>query len=380
MLVSSAWFLMLAPILMALTSLVIYPLALTLIDRLRRGPVALPSDPSNHPTLSVVLPCRNEAAELPGAIEALSAALPTSGVQVIVVSDASTDGTDRIALAQPGVVLHRQEVRAGKTAAENAARELVTGDVVFFMDAASRPAPDAFRLMLDAFGDASVGVVSSCDVPGNGGRPRRDGPAMFLAYEMWLRELESRLGGIVGASGSLYAMRRELFVTLPENVTRDFATVLLARAHGLRAVSVPAQCAVRPAANARIEQQRRTRTMAQGMVTLITCRHVLHPMRDPGFTTKLFFHKVMRWLLIPSGIAGALGMAVLLAQGSSAALSSAAVVLTVPVIFLVIAGAGGPARAPGWLVPGVVAIVAGVGAWFRMLLGRTPAQWEPTRR
>ncbi len=193
-----------------------------------------------------------------------------------------------------GVSLHRHEPRAGKTGVENGLIGKATGDVIFFMDAASRPAPDAVAIMLRAFEDTEVGVVSSRDAS-----PRPDegdcafgAEAAYLTHEMWLRDLESRIGGIVGASGSLYAIRSELFIELAPHTTRDFASVMLAQHLGYKAVSAPASCVVRPATDLRSEQRRRSRTMTQGMSTLLQYRAWLHPLNRPGFVVKLFCHKI----------------------------------------------------------------------------------------
>src|SRR5207244_8057022 len=91
------------------------------------------------------------------------------------------------------------------------------------------------------------------------------GERTYVGYEMWVRDLETRLrggggggGGIVGASGCLYAIRAGLHREfVPENLSRDFAAALIARRHGLRAVSVPgAVCFVPRGASLRQEDRR----------------------------------------------------------------------------------------------------------------------------
>ncbi len=85
-----------------------------------------------------------------------------------------------------------------------------------------------------------MGLASGRDV--SVARVERDvnvGESGYVGYEMWVRDLETRLGSIVGASGCFYAIRRSLHMTLvPEALSRDFAAALIAREHGLRAVSV----------------------------------------------------------------------------------------------------------------------------------------------
>src|SRR5439155_1364987 len=163
--------------------------------------------------------------------------------QIVVVSDASTDATDDIVTryAARGVELLRLPRRAGKTAAENAARSVLKGDIIVNTDASVRIHPQAIRALVVALRDPTVGVASGRDVS----IARLDGAAnrgegTYVGYEMWVRDLETRVWGIVGASGCLYAIRAELHRQfVPEDLSRDFAAALTARHHGLRAVSVP---------------------------------------------------------------------------------------------------------------------------------------------
>src|SRR5437879_13251472 len=123
---------------------------------------------------------------------------------------------------------------------------------------------------------------------------------------MGVRDLETGLrggggggGGIVGASGCLYAIRAGLHREfVPENLSRDFAAALIARRHGLRAVSVPeAVCFVPRGASLRQEYRRKVRTMARGLRTLWALRALLNPLRYGLFAWMLWSHKLCRWLV-----------------------------------------------------------------------------------
>lgn len=381
----AGWAIALTPLVALLACVGLYPLTLLLLSRRHcfANPSRAPGSAAERPT--IIVTCHNEGAELPGAIDALLTQRGLVSPEIVVASDASTDDTDEIALSYrtAGVTLHRHDARAGKTGVENSLIGTVTGEVIFFMDAASRPAPDAVDLMLRAFEDPQVGIVSSRDAS-----PDRDAnvttagtEATYLSYEMWLRDLESRTGGIVGASGSLYALRRELFIELAPHTTRDFASVLLAQHGGFKAIAVPACCIVRPAADFSAERKRRARTMAQGMATLLHYRRWIHPLGQPVFALKLFCHKVARWLLIPAAVLGVLGVvAALVATGdalrfigwSIALLSSTALLeyvlvrrgyLTVP-----------------WVATAVAGVLAGLASWARLFVGRRTVSWDPTRR
>jgi len=304
-----------------------------------------------------------------------------------VVSDASTDGTDEIvrSFADRGVELLRVPMRRGKTAAENAALPSLHGEIIVNTDASIRIPPSALRTLIAAFGDPTVGVASGRDVSVTGlGDGSNQGESGYVGYEMWLRQLETRVDGIVGASGCFYAIRASLHQgCVPEGLSRDFAAALVAREHGYRAVSVPdAICFVPRTASLRNEFRRKVRTMTRGMQTLIFKRHLLDPSRFGLFAWMLFSHKVCRWLAPWAG---------LVALAAVGALS-----VTVPWArwllggIVVIAGAAGAGWAwpdervaprllavPAYLVSGnVAALVASIGA----IRGQHHATWEPTRR
>jgi hypothetical protein len=382
---STGWAVALFPLVFLLCCLGLYPAALLLASR--KPATRTSRDPTARPPahVSVVITCHNEAAELAGALAALLSQSWSAAPQIIVASDASSDATDAIAVAHEasGVTLFRQDPRAGKTAVENRLIAMVTGDVVFFMDAASRPAPDAMAIMLRGFEDAHVGVVSSRDAtrdPDCGGAVS-GAEASYLSHEMWLRDLESRAGGIVGASGSLYAIRRELFIELAPHTTRDFGSVLLAQHRGLKAVSAPAHCVVRPALNLKGEHRRRSRTMTQGMATLLQYRGWLHPLDHPGFTIKLWCHKVARWLVMPAALLGVILVAVgsTAADGNLAFLAwSAGVLAGIAMVESVLVSRGH--LAVPWLSSAALAALAVLVSWTRLIAGLRTVSWEPTRR
>src|SRR2546426_11098991 len=116
---------------------------------------------------------------------------------------------------------------------------------------------------------------------------------------MWVRDLESSLSGIVGASGCLYGIRRDLNRhTTRDGLSRDFGAALVAGEHGSRAVSVPAAiCYVPRSSSLRREYRRKVRTMARGLRTLWHKRSLLNPRRHGLFAWMLWSHKVCRWLV-----------------------------------------------------------------------------------
>jgi cellulose synthase/poly-beta-1,6-N-acetylglucosamine synthase-like glycosyltransferase len=382
----TALVLIMAPIAMIGVAYVGYPLLLALVSLFRRRRPQL-SDPAEWPTISLTVPAYNAQASIRRTLESLlRLSYPADRRQIVVISDASTDDTDAIArsYASRGVELVRLPERRGKTAAENAAGTIVRGDIVVNIDATVRVPPESLKKLVRVFHDSTVGVASGRDVStSDDGMQSTRGESGYVGFEMWVRSLETRLDSIVGASGCFYGIRRLLYdAHFPEHLSRDFASALIAKENGLRAVSVnDAVCEVPRTPSLRLEVQRKTRTMARGLETLWYKRHLMNPFRYGGFAFMLIGHKLCRWLVYPLLPAAVVGL-VLLSFDSRVG----AGLLAVAGIVIALGVAGmrwREGRTPAVLaVPGFIlaANLAGVLAWIRVLRHEASSIWEPTRR
>jgi cellulose synthase/poly-beta-1,6-N-acetylglucosamine synthase-like glycosyltransferase len=366
-----------------------YPLLLKVLGlgRARRR-AARPFE--QWPSISITIPVHNEARVIAGTLErVLELDYPAERRQILVVSDASSDGTDDIVsrFAAGGVELLRLPERRGKTAAENAARGQLRGDIIINTDASVRIDRGALKPLVAEFADPAVGVASGRDVSvAHVDAEANAGESAYIGYEMWVRDLETRVGGIVGASGCLYAIRAELHrEPVPGDLSRDFGAALFARRRGYRAVSVPeALCFVPRSASLRQEYRRKVRTMARGLRTLWALRALLNPLRHGSFAWMLCSHKLCRWLVPWAALValGAVGVLAAEAPWARAVLGAA-----VGVLGLAAVGWWWPVGG-GRSVPRVFALpayavsgnVAALHAWLLALSGVGTAVWEPTRR
>src|SRR5205814_9874886 len=136
---------------------------LTALRRLRRARIPQMSSSRAWPSISIAIPVFNEAAVIADTLEQILALdYPADRRQILVVSDASTDGTDDIVsrFAPRGVELLRVSQRRGKTAAENVARSHLIGEIIINSDASVRIDVAAVKQLVAAFADRSVGVAS----------------------------------------------------------------------------------------------------------------------------------------------------------------------------------------------------------------------------
>jgi cellulose synthase/poly-beta-1,6-N-acetylglucosamine synthase-like glycosyltransferase len=364
-----------------------YPLLLMLVAAVRRS--RTPNAPfAEWPRISILLPVYNEEAVIGRRLEnLLGLDYPADRRQILVVSDASTDGTVGIvgAFAGRGVELLRLPRRRGKTAAENAARPLLSGDIIVHTDASVHVERGGLKRLIASFADPTVGVASSHNVS----VARMDEHAnyaesWYVGYDMWVRDLETRFAGIVGAAGCFYAERASISRgALPDDLSPDFAASLVAREQGFRTVSVrSAVCFVPRIPSLRREYRRKVRTITRGWHTLSWKRRLLNPFRYGTFSWILASHKASRWLIPHVGM---LGLAALAGLSESAPWARWS---------LGLAAFGGLCGALGWWwpdgrrLPKLIAVpaylvmgnLAALHASIRAVRGERAPIWEPTRR
>jgi cellulose synthase/poly-beta-1,6-N-acetylglucosamine synthase-like glycosyltransferase len=181
---------------------------------------------ANTPTVSIVMVVRNEEKVLETKLQNLLALdYPADQCQVIVISDGSTDRTDEILHEygrDPRLHVILNQLARGKAAGLNDAVELASGEIVMFTDARQKIEPRALRLLAENFADPEVGCASGelmlgDDVQGESSQ----GLGIYWRIEKQVRELEAASDSMVGATGAIYAVRRELLTRVPAETILD---------------------------------------------------------------------------------------------------------------------------------------------------------------
>ncbi len=179
-----------------------------------------------EPLISVLMVVRNEEGVLAQKIRnLLELEYPPDKLQVVVVSDGSTDGTETILREQarnPQVHVVLNQLPRGKAQGLNDGLSMAQGDIVVFTDARQLIEPKALRLLVENFADQAVGAVSGELMLGDAttGESGR-GMGLYWRIEKRVRELESAAGSVVGATGAIYAVRRELVPDVPAETILD---------------------------------------------------------------------------------------------------------------------------------------------------------------
>jgi cellulose synthase/poly-beta-1,6-N-acetylglucosamine synthase-like glycosyltransferase len=267
---------------------------------------------SHVPFITVLIPVHNESAIIAAKLENTLALEYPGEMEIIVVSDGSSDSTTEIVreFEQAGAVkLIELTERRGKGNALNKGVEAASGEIIVFSDASIMLDSKAAWNIVKPFSDPNIGCVSGEDrIAGPGGE------GLYGRYELWLRRLESKTVSIAGASGSLYAERKVIVKDFQEGMAPDFLSVLNAFEAGYRAISTrDAIGSMSAASTSTAEFSRKVRTAIRGMTALFAKRKLLNPFRYPGTAFVLLSHKLMRWL-VPFFLIGLLASSIALAS------------------------------------------------------------------
>jgi hypothetical protein len=299
---------------LAVYSYVLYPLLLLALPR--RAGARTSGGTDELPFVTVIITARNEQLRITDKLEnTLAMDYPAERFDILVASDASEDATDEIVgrFKDRRVRLVRSPERKGKEHAQGLAITAASGSVLMFTDAATRLRPDALRLLAEDFADPAIGAVSSEDeFVSADGSVRGEGA--YVRYEMALRRLESRVAGLVGLSGSCFAVRKGVCAGWRTDTPSDITTALLCAQSGLRAVSDGRVKGIyQDLKDETKEFQRKKRTIIRGMTAVWELRESLDPLRHGLFAVQVWSHKIFRWL-VPVGLLLALVCAALLAS------------------------------------------------------------------
>jgi len=360
-----------------------YPLFLWLISLFRRKSV-MKRDIT--PKVSFIITAYNEEKRIREKIEnTLRQDFPRKSLEIIVTSDCSNDQTDNIVRLYESnrVRLVRASERRGKEAAQKLAVDSAHGEILVFSDVATILPPDGITNIVKNFHDPTVGCISSVDriIDSDG---KISGERAYVKYEMFLRSLESKVGSLVGLSGSFFAARKEVCQNWAVDRQSDFHALLNAMKIGLRSVSDPDSIAYyKNITDESKEFERKVRTILRGIFVFMENLHMLNPFRYGIFSWQLFSHKLCRWL-VPFALGVTLLSNALLVYSSNAYLYyyvffiqcsfytislSALYIKTLRAYFII--------RIPFYFL---IANLSILNAWFCYAQGQRIVSWIPSER
>jgi cellulose synthase/poly-beta-1,6-N-acetylglucosamine synthase-like glycosyltransferase len=174
-------------------------------------------------SVSVIIPVRNGARWLEAKLQSLLASnYPPEHLNILVVSDGSTDATNDLAAGFPDSRVHLLSLPpGGKAIAVTRALENVQGEILILTDVRQPFHPDAIRHLVACFADPRVGVATGELVIREGNSQEEFNTGLYWKYEKWIRRSLNRIDAMLGATGSIYAIRRELAVPIPAEILLD---------------------------------------------------------------------------------------------------------------------------------------------------------------
>lgn len=360
-----------------------YPLLVFAVSILRNRPVRK-ADIS--PSISVIIAAHNEEADIAAKIEnTLALDYPKEKLEIIVVSDCSTDRTDEIVRAYSchGVVLHRQQERRGKTMAQNSAVAVSSGEILIFTDATTSYESDVLRKITRSFADPEVGCVGGQLVyVDNSKTSIGRGCSSYWSYEKFMKSCESQAGSLIGVSGCLYAVRRCSYTPLAADMSSDFVIASDIQLKGLRTVYEPeAICTEVTNQRSRDEFRMRVRVIEQTMSAMRRYREVISIRRHGMFAFQMMSHKVLRYALPVVLIAVLVSNLFLMGESTfyRFTLASQLAFYLAALAGWVLARFGaklGMLGLPYYFVLGNVAIIVG---FVKFMRGEAHVVWEPLR-
>ena len=274
-----------------------YPILVFLLATLRKRKV---KKGSYEPKITVLIPAFNEAENIEETLRnKINLVYPKEKLEIIVISDGSTDDTDKIVgkYEKSGVKLIRQDPRSGKTVALNMAVPQASGEILVFSDANSIYEADALQRLAENFNDPEVGYVTGkmiYTMPN--GNVIGDGCSVYMRYENVLRKLETNIGSIIGVDGGIDAVRKELYQPMNPDQLPDFVLPLRVLEQGYRVVYEPDAILYEPSLEASDDEYKmRVRVSLRSLWALKDMRRLLSLSKFRMIAWQVWSHKVLRY-------------------------------------------------------------------------------------
>ena len=253
------------------------------------------------PSVSIIICAFNEERHIRQKIDnCMTLDYPPDQMEIIVVSDGSTDRTEQI-LAEfqsAHFKVHRTAAQQGKTACQNLAASMALNEVLFFTDATVMHPPESLKLIVRPLADPTVGCVT--------GRPvfKRDEGAASLGqgkrekYEFYLRAKLGEAGTLFGAQDCMYVIPRQLYIPVRDDLDSGFVGPLQLLERNYRTVYEPEAIAFidRRPPTIYDEFARRSRIALRGMRGLLHMKQLMNPVRYGFVAVALISSRLLRWL------------------------------------------------------------------------------------
>lgn len=287
-----------------------YPLLMTILTSFQKRIIVEDMEVNKLPALTLVVAAYNEEEIIAEKLDNLLAlSYPSHKINIMVVTDGSTDQTNEIVAKYPQVKLYFQPERKGKIAALNRIMPCIESPITVFSDANVMLNPAALKMMVRHFKDSNVAVVSGEKkvISQKSDGASSSGEGFYWKYESYLKKCDANWNTLVGSAGELYAMRTSLYEKIEEGtLIEDFVMTMQLAAKGYKIAYEPQAYAMETgSANIAEETKRKVRISAGGIQAVIRLLPLLNFLKYGKLSFQYISHRVLRWTLMPIAIISA---------------------------------------------------------------------------
>lgn len=288
-------------LLLLANSYLIYPVLIHLLSMLKRK-----SELTDlKKTITILISAYNEEKVIRQRIENINTLdYDKNLIEVIIGSDCSNDKTNEILLElkdfYPWLKIFLFEKRRGKAAVINDIVQKANNEIIIFSDANTVFNKNAVNNLINKFSNDSIGGVSGKLVLSDENITSQSvEEKKYWMLETFIKKSEGKLGILIGANGGIFAIRRELFTTIPINkaVTDDLFLSLSVLSKGYKFLYAKDAVAHESVANdVKSEYKRKKRFAATNYQTLFFVKNLLFN-KNLLLSYSFWSHKVLRWFL-----------------------------------------------------------------------------------
>lgn len=367
-----------------------YLFLLWLLSQFRESRPITSSSASAKPKVTLLISAYNEGATIEGKIHnSLALTYPKDSLEIVVVSDGSTDNTCEVVSAydSAGVVLRHYQGRIGKTECLNKAVPVAEGEIIVFSDANTMYAANTIEELVRYFEDSSVGFVTGSTryVTSIGGEKAAvaESMSLYAKIQYMIKTLESRVGSCIGADGAVFAIRKVHYEKLAREDINDLVLPLKILKRGaVGKLASGVVCTEEAFGTPQGQFSRQVRIANRTIRALINNVDLLNPMKFGVIAFEILSGKILR-MLTPIFMAILLVTNLgLLGQHELYVVTCVGQLLTYVMVWVMAKGfkARGVSRIFAIAHTFVMVNAAIAVAWFQYVRGETYTTWAPVRR
>ncbi|QGQ48158.1 glycosyltransferase family 2 protein [Metabacillus sediminilitoris] len=358
-----------------------YPTLLWILTKLKKATIN--SDLTFEPMVTMFIAAYNEEKVIRNKLlNTVGLSYPKDKLQVIVVSDDSSDRTNdivkEVAAEYPFIELNIVYGRKGKTEALNKSVTLAKGDILVFSDANSMYKKDAIQHLVKYYVDESIGgVCGELKLVNPTNSTIGESEGVYWKYERLLKTLESQTGTTVVGNGSIYSIRKSLFKPMNPNVGDDMQNPLIMIGQGKRFIYDRDSVTIEETSPSNVEEfGRKVRIVTRSFTGVLSYKRLFNPIKRPELFFKYLSHKLLRYLVPYYMIIIFVLNLFLISQPFYM------ILFALQILFYLLAYVGRFMKSFVTYIPYYFCIVnlAALIGTYRALTGKRQAVWKPTSR